>query len=133
MPKAVLNLHRRRNHRGLSNSHNHLAHREVYHRRLRCEMLEDRRLLNGSGYFFSQYDPSWQSDPMIDQKGVTFGTIGKNESLAHSDPAYWGFGCAMTDVTMLLKYYGMNTDPHQFNEAHEPSRRERSHRIHGKS
>ena len=46
MPKAVLNSRSRRNHRGLSNSRNHLARRDVYHRRLRCEPLEDRCLLS---------------------------------------------------------------------------------------
>jgi len=46
MPKTVLNSRSRRNHRGLSNSRNHLARRDVFHRPLRCEPLEDRCLLS---------------------------------------------------------------------------------------
>ena len=46
MPNALWNSRSRRNHRGLSNSRNHLAPRGAYHRRLVCEALEDRRLLS---------------------------------------------------------------------------------------
>ncbi len=46
MFNAAVKSRSRRNHRGLSNSRNHLAQRNVYHRRLLLEMLEDRRLLS---------------------------------------------------------------------------------------
>ncbi|MBU4399613.1 MAG: DUF4347 domain-containing protein, partial [Planctomycetes bacterium] len=46
MFKSAVESRSRRNHRGLSNSRNHLARRNVYHRRLRMEPLEDRCLLS---------------------------------------------------------------------------------------
>jgi hypothetical protein len=51
---------------------------------------------------FSQQDRAWADDPMIDQLGVTQGTIKEK-------------GCAMTCTAMLAKYYGANTDPKQLN------------------
>ena len=45
MSKAAVKLRSRHNHRALSNSHNHLAQRDVYHRRLQIEPLEQRQLL----------------------------------------------------------------------------------------
>ena len=44
--------------------------------------------------FFSQMDPLWSGDPM----GVSGFTIGE-------------IGCAMTSTAMVLKYYGVGTDP----------------------
>ena len=49
MPKTTANVRSRHNHRGFWNSHNHVAPRDVYRRRLRCEFLEDRLLLAGEG------------------------------------------------------------------------------------
>ena len=46
MPKAVVKPCSRSNHHGLSQTHSRLARREVYHRRLQYEVLEDRRLLS---------------------------------------------------------------------------------------
>ncbi len=46
MFKSAVKSRSRRNHRGLSNSRNHLARRDVYNRRLRMEPLEDRCLLS---------------------------------------------------------------------------------------
>ncbi len=51
---------------------------------------------------FSQQDPAWANDPMIDQLGVTQGTIKQ-------------YGCAMTCTAMLARYYGADTDPKQMN------------------
>ena len=44
--------------------------------------------------FFSQLDPQWKDD-LMGSSGQTIGQI----------------GCAMTCTAMLLKYYGVNTDP----------------------
>jgi hypothetical protein len=52
--------------------------------------------------FFSQRDPNWQNDPMIDEDGQNCGTI-------------WEYGCAMTSIAMVLKYYGVDTDPGKLN------------------
>ena len=52
--------------------------------------------------FFSALDPEWADDPIIDEEGVTQGTIGT-------------IGCAMTPAAMILKYYGVDTDPGQLN------------------
>ncbi len=46
------------------------------------------------GYFFSQRDPRWKDDPV----GVSGATVGE-------------IGCAMTSVAMVLKFYGIETDP----------------------
>lgn len=62
----------------------------------------DLKTASGENYFFSQRDPQWRNDPIIDEYGVTQGTI---ESI----------GCAMTSSAMLLKYYGINTDPKMLN------------------
>jgi len=48
--------------------------------------------------FFSQRDPRWARDPM-GESGKTIGEI----------------GCAMTCTAMLLKYYGVETDPGKLN------------------
>ena len=45
MSKGTSKSHSRRNHRDLINSGNRFARRNVFHRRLACEMLEDRRML----------------------------------------------------------------------------------------
>jgi len=65
------------------------------------EWLEDRRLLSSS-YFFSQQDSRWSGDPIIDENGTNCGTI-------------QSIGAAMTDVAMVLKYYGVDTGPKQLN------------------
>ena len=52
--------------------------------------------------FFSALDPTWADDPIIDEDGVTQGTIRT-------------IGCVMTSATMVLKYYGVDTDPGQLN------------------
>jgi uncharacterized protein YvpB len=52
--------------------------------------------------FFSQRDQRWKDDPIIDETGIMQGTIGS-------------IGCAMTSTAMILKYYGVDTDPKQLN------------------
>lgn len=52
--------------------------------------------------FFSQRDGQWENDPIIDENGVTQGTILE-------------LGAAMTSTAMVLKYYGVNTNPKNLN------------------
>jgi hypothetical protein len=47
MPTTIVNASKSRKDRRLTNARSNAARRDVYHRRLSCEMLEDRRLLSG--------------------------------------------------------------------------------------
>jgi hypothetical protein len=72
--------------------------------------LTERRVISSSGgiYFlrpvvlsvppFRQADPRWHEEPL----GDTSDTIGRT-------------GCAMTSAAMVLKSYGVDTDPHRLN------------------
>ena len=48
--------------------------------------------------FFSQIDPAW-----------------KDKKLDHSPYSIGGYGCALTSVAMVTKYFGYNTDPDRLN------------------
>jgi len=66
------------------------------------------KIIPASVPFFSQRDDRWKNDPIIDEVGKVCGTIG-NES---NNP----IGCAMTSTAMVLKYYGVDTDPRELND-----------------
>ena len=48
----------------------------------------------GEDFFFSQRDPQWSNDLIIDENGLTQGTIE-------------GIGAPVTCCGMVLKYYGI--------------------------
>ena len=79
MPKTISKVNSRRNHRSLSNSRSHVARHDAFHRLLRCEPLEDRRLLtqlilNGS---FSQ--------PISSADWITSGNFYADSTGAHTN------------------------------------------------
>ena len=61
------------------------------------------KIIPASVPFFSQRDDRWKNDPIIDEVGKVCGTIGT-------------IGCAMTSTAMVLKYYGVDTDPRELND-----------------
>ncbi len=101
MPNATVKSRARRNNRGLLNSHNHLARRDAYHRRLVCEELEDRRLLsvatgsdqqtvqlfNASPALFAENQGQWV-DPAV---RYVFQGDGANVAMTDTGPVFQVF------------------------------------------
>ncbi len=88
MPKAVLNAPCSRcNHRGLLNSRDHRAQRDVYHRRLVMEPLEDRRLLAvglGLGNSPSASQCQTLADLPVAAQHAISSAIGQDQSAYHA-------------------------------------------------
>ena len=64
--------------------------------RLRNEIGSPKNGLASTKWYFSQTDPRW-----------------KNETIGYSHSTVGRYGCALTSVAMIMKYYGNQIDPGQ--------------------
>ena len=105
MPKGTSKSRSRRNHRDLTNSGNHLARRDVFHRRLACEMLEDRRMLSIGLTNVAITSPVIEND-VVHLTGNITGSSPQDTFLLTVD---WGDGTTLTTETNFNLPAGTNS------------------------